>query len=117
MTLEHAPMGSTTCVACIPWPQWHRAWCDLPHPRAGTRASKPCASEPAEEIMGAMSWLDGVPTEQLTHHVAYTQHRGAMPCAPSPMRQEGTAMGAMPWLVAMKLDLMNGSIMPRPWAP
>ena len=34
------------------------------------------------------------------------------------VHQEGSAMGAMPWLVAMKLDLIvEPSNMPKPWAP
>ena len=43
MELKHAHMGSTTCVVCTPRLQRHEAWCDLPSPRAGTRAPKPCA--------------------------------------------------------------------------
>ena len=38
--------------------------------------------------------------------------------AQCPVHQEGLAMGAMPWLVAMELDLIvEASNTPRPWAP
>ncbi|KAL6348534.1 hypothetical protein AAG906_013154 [Vitis piasezkii] len=65
-TLEHAHMGSTTC-----------AWCGLPLSRVGTRAPKPCASEPAEEAMGAMPWPDGALDRKLTHTMMPTHNIGA----------------------------------------
>ena len=38
--------------------------------------------------------------------------------AQCPVHQEGSAMGAMLWLVAMELDLIvEASNTPRPWAP
>ena len=38
--------------------------------------------------------------------------------AQCPMHQEGSAVGTMPWLVAMKLDLTREvSNKPKPWAP
>ena len=38
--------------------------------------------------------------------------------AQCPMHQKGSTMGAMSWLVAMKLDLtVEASNTPKPWAP
>ena len=100
MTLEHAHMGSTTCVACTPWLQQHGAWCGLPPPRVGTRALKPCASESAKKTMGAMPWPDGASDKQLVHTMTLMHNIGVQ----CPMHEEGTTMGAMPWLVEAEPD-------------
>ena len=100
IAFEHAHMGSTTCVACTPWLRQHGAWCGLPLPSAGTRAPKPCASEPAEKTMDAMSWPDGALDKQLVHTMTPMHSIGAQ----CPVHQEGTVMGAMPWLVEAEPD-------------
>ena len=57
--------------------------------------------------------LMGHQTTADSHHDAYAQHMGAMPCEP-----RGISLGAMPWLIAMELDLMEeASNTPKPWAP
>ena len=63
--------------------------------------------------MGAMPWFDralgcAIDLMRPTHGTR----------ALCPVDQEEIAMGAMPWLVAVELDLTEGtSNMPRPWAP
>ncbi|RVX15119.1 Cytochrome P450 83B1 [Vitis vinifera] len=68
--------------------------------RAGTRAPKPCASEPAKKTMGAMPWPDGASDKQLVHTMT-PMHNTGVQC---PVHQEGTAMGTMPWLVEAEPD-------------
>ena len=80
--LEHAHMGSTTCVVCTPWPQRHGAWCGLPPPYVGTRTPKPCAVNQLRKPWVQCHGLMGHQTTADLHHDAYAQHRGAMPCAP-----------------------------------
>ena len=69
-------------------------------PRVDTMAPKPCASEPAEKTMDAMSWPDGALDKQLVHTMTPMHSIGAQ----CPVHQEGTVMGAMPWLVEAEPD-------------
>ena len=90
MQLEQAHMGSTTCVVCTPWPQWHEAWCGLSSPRAGTRTPKPCA---VSQLMKPWTQCHGLMGHQtIANYDAYAQHRGAMTYAPGEISHGRNAM-------------------------
>ena len=64
--------------------------------------------------MGAMPWPDGALDSSWLVPMMLT-HNTKVQCL---VHQEGSTMGAMPWLVAMELDLtMEASNTSRLWPP
>ena len=95
------PVFKTLAGTTYPFPAQAR---ERPNPCEVSQLRKPWAQ--CHGLMGHQTIAD-------SQHDAYAQHRGQCP-----VHQEGSAMGAMPWLVAMELDLMEeASNTPKPWAP